>query len=87
MNIVDPKSVGGRLRAWRVSHQLSQEAFAILCKMGTGNGPVISLYEQGKRTPSFAAALAIEKATGNELRVERWGYNRSTATRRTDATP
>jgi transcriptional regulator with XRE-family HTH domain len=81
MKPVQPKTTPERLRVWRRSRDLTQESFALLCKLAKGSGPIISMIEKGRRLPSFALALKIERATRgtDQIRVEAWGYDRATA--------
>lgn len=74
-----PSPPGERLRAWRLSAQLTLKAVAE--GAGAKSPSLACEWEKGSRTPSYGAALGLEKLTGGALPVETWGYDRETARR------
>lgn len=77
--MLDVKETRARLREWRKSHDLTLGQFAQRC--GIKSLSLVCEWERGGRSPSYGNALAIERATRREIRVEEWGFDRKTARR------
>ena len=70
---------GERLRAWRLAANMTLKAVAE--GAGAKSPSLACEWEKGGRTPSYGAALGIERLTAGLLPVEVWGYDRNTARR------
>lgn len=72
-------SAGARLRAWRLSANLTLKAVAE--GAGAKSPSLACEWEKGSRVPSYGCALGIERLTDGALPVEVWGFDRETARR------
>lgn len=65
---------GAQLRAWRLRQAPKLTLVAAAAQVGVAHPTWID-WENGNRTPSLEKALAIELATGGEIRAEAWGID------------